>query len=399
MDKNKLNDYARILVSKGAALKPGQLLYVDAEPAHEELAAAIAGAVSALHGRLEIGWASGMVERALLDADIFQKPHEDSLRHLEDIAGQGASYLRLTTPDLDMFAGISAEASSHRARISREVSSIFRKSGLTSTCTACVPGPAWAKLVFPELGAAEALERLWDAVFFCARVEEPDPLKAWDGYMERTRIRKELLNGRGYTAYHYKSAVTDLYLYPAEQERWSGGYMELPDGRRFIPNIPTEEVFLVPHRDKTEGVVCSTMPLNVDGSLIEGIQMRLEKGRITEASAKKGEELLLRLLDTDGGSRYLGEMALVDQRSPIAQTGNIYYTTLYDENASCHIAFGMGGAPFLPEAERRRRGLNTSVLHIDFMVGSDDLDVFGRREDGGWEPILKGGSWAEAFRC
>jgi len=259
--------------------------------------------------------------------------------------------------------------------------------------------PAWARLVFPELPEQEAVARLWDAIFAASRVDAPDPVAAWRDHNAALATRTRLLNERRYSALHYRAPGTDLRLGLADDHVWIGGAERAKNGAICNPNIPTEEVFTTPHARRVEGTVRSTKPLSYQGTLIQDIEVRFEGGRITGATARTGEEVLARVLDTDEGARRLGEVALVPQSSPIAASGLLFFNTLYDENAASHIALGQayktcieGGGAMSGEA-LAARGANESLIHIDWMIGSGQMDVDGIGADGAAEPLMRAGEW------
>lgn len=308
-------------------------------------------------------------------------------------AQRGAAYLRLDSPDLTAFHDVPVEALAQKAREDGQVREIFRKKAAGCGQTiACVPGAAWADAVFPDLPQDRRMDALWDAVLQCTRCKEPDPIQAWMNYLDHTARRKQMLDNKGYTAFHYHGEGTDLTICPA-QDKWKGSCVRSED-RVSVPNIPTEEVFLTPHKYRVDGTVVSTMPLNYKGRLIEGIELEFREGRIIRHTAKRGAELLAAIIETDEGSHYIGEMALVDQASPIARLNRVFYTTLYDENASCHIAIGSALGRIRDPGEREARGMNTSSVHVDFMVGSDTLCIDGLLPSGQWEPVFQNGRWA-----
>jgi aminopeptidase len=259
--------------------------------------------------------------------------------------------------------------------------------------------PAWAKAVFPDLPEDEALQRLWDAIFAASRVDAPDPIAAWAEHNRNLRSRTRLLNEKRFAALHFKGPGTDLKVGLADDHEWNGGSTEAKNGIVCNANIPTEEVFTTPHRDRVDGVVRSTKPLSYQGTLIEEIAVRFENGRIVEAKAKSGEDVLRKVLQTDEGASHLGEVALVPYSSPISRSGLLFYNTLFDENAASHIALGQayskcirnGGA--LSEEELASRGSNRSLIHIDWMIGSNEVDVDGIGQDGRAEPLMRAGEW------
>lgn len=262
------------------------------------------------------------------------------------------------------------------------------------------PNPSWAKLVFPGLPIAEAVEKLAEAIFAASRVNEADPVAAWAAHNADLRKRSGWLNGERFAALHFTGPGTDLTVGLADGHEWHGGASTAKNGITCNPNIPTEEVFTTPHALKVEGHVSSTKPLSHQGTLIDDIRVRFEGGRIVEAKATKGEEVLLKVLDTDEGARRLGEVALVPHSSPISASGILFYNTLFDENASCHIALGqcyskcfLNGASLTPE-QIKAQGGNSSLIHIDWMIGSDKVDIDGIRADGSKVPVMRQGEWA-----
>ena len=262
------------------------------------------------------------------------------------------------------------------------------------------PNPSWAKLVFPDLPIANAVEKLAEAIFAASRVNEADPVAAWAAHNAELRKRSTWLNGERFAALHFTGPGTDLTVGLADGHEWHGGASTAKNGITCNPNIPTEEVFTTPHALKVEGHVSSTKPLSHQGTLIDDIRVRFEGGRIVEAKALKGEEVLLKVLDTDEGARRLGEVALVPHSSPISASGILFYNTLFDENASCHIALGqcyskcfLNGASLTPE-QIKAQGGNSSLIHIDGMIGSDKVDIDGIRADGSKVPVMRQGEWA-----
>ena len=262
------------------------------------------------------------------------------------------------------------------------------------------PNPSWAKIVFPGLPEDEAVRRLADAIFAASRVDVADPIAAWATHNANLKKRSGWLNGERFSALHFTGPGTDLAVGLADGHEWHGGASTAKNGVTCNPNIPTEEVFTTPHAMKVEGHVSSTKPLSHQGTLIDDIRVRFEGGRIVEARASKGEEVLNKVLDTDEGARRLGEVALVPHSSPISASGILFYNTLFDENASCHIALGqcyskcfLDGAT-LSQDQIAAQGGNSSLIHIDWMIGSDKVDIDGIRADGTRVPVMRKGEWA-----
>ena len=261
------------------------------------------------------------------------------------------------------------------------------------------PNPSWAKIVFPGLPEDEAVRRLADAIFAASRVDVADPIAAWATHNANLKKRSGWLNGERFSALHFTGPGTDLTVGLADGHEWHGGASTAKNGVTCNPNIPTEEVFTTPHAMKVEGHVSSTKPLSHQGTLIDDIRVRFEGGRIVEARASKGEEVLNKVLDTDEGARRLGEVALVPHSSPISASGILFYNTLFDENASCHIALGqcyskcfLDGAT-LSQDQIAAQGGNSSLIHIDWMIGSDKVDIDGIKADGTRVPVMRRGEW------
>jgi aminopeptidase len=262
------------------------------------------------------------------------------------------------------------------------------------------PNPSWATIVFPGVPEEEAVRRLADAIFAASRVDVADPIAAWAEHNANLKKRSGWLNGERFSALHFTGPGTDLTVGLADGHEWHGGASVARNGVTCNPNIPTEEVFTTPHALNVEGHVSSTKPLSHQGTLIDNIQVRFEGGRIVEAKASKGQQVLNKVLDTDEGARRLGEVALVPHSSPISASGILFYNTLFDENASCHIALGqcyskcfLDGAT-LSQEQIAAQGGNSSLIHIDWMIGSDKIDIDGIKADGGRVPVIRKGEWA-----
>jgi len=262
--------------------------------------------------------------------------------------------------------------------------------------------PSWAKAVFPDDPEDVAVAKLWRAIFSASRVDTPDPIVAWESHNASLQARTRMLNGRNYAALHFRGPGTDLRVGLADGHEWNGGSTAAKNGIVCNANIPTEEVFTTPHKDRVDGTVTSTKPLSYNGTLIQDIQVRFEGGRIVESRARTGESVLGKVLDTDEGARRLGEVALVPFSSPISRSGLLFFNTLFDENASSHIALGQAyskcirGGGHMSEDELSARGSNRSLIHIDWMIGSDQVDVDGVTADGRAEPLMRGGEWVTA---
>jgi aminopeptidase len=259
--------------------------------------------------------------------------------------------------------------------------------------------PAWAVAMFPNDASDVAIEKLWEAIFNTTRINVDDPVSVWKQHDAELHKRAARLNEKRYAALHYRGPGTDFRLGLSDGHLWLGGGTTAGNGNYCIPNMPTEEVFTTPHKDRADGTVTATKPLSHQGTMIEGIRVRFEKGRIVEAHASRGQEVLQKLIDTDDGARRLGEVALVPHSSPIASSGMLFFNTLFDENAASHIALGQSyssclrdGDKLTPE-ELAGRGANDSLIHVDWMIGSGKLDIDGETATGTIEPLMRQGEW------
>ncbi len=270
----------------------------------------------------------------------------------------------------------------------------------TNWAVVAAAAPSWAARVFPDLAPADQLARLWEAIVALCRLDRPDPIAAWEMHLADLAARTETLNRKAYTALRYTGPGTALTIGLPEGHIWVGGRSTNASGIAFSPNLPTEEVFTMPHKDRVDGTVRSSKPLSYGGTLVEDFSVRFEAGSVVDVHAKKGEQVLRTLIATDAGAARLGEIALVPHSSPIAQSGLLFYNTLFDENAASHVALGAaykftlrGGEGMSDEAFEGAGG-NRSATHVDFMIGSGELNVDGVRADGQSEPLMRAGEWA-----
>jgi len=271
----------------------------------------------------------------------------------------------------------------------------------TNWTVVAAAGEGWAARVFPDVPPSERTTRLWDAIAKLVRLDRPDPVGAWEEHLEALARRRDFLNGKRYSALRYKGPGTDFTLGLAEGHLWVAGRSESRGGITFAPNLPTEEVFSMPHKDRVDGIVHSSKPLSYGGTVIENFSLTFEKGRVTKVSAQRGEAVLQKLVETDSGAGRLGEVALVPHSSPVSQSGLLFYNTLFDENAASHVALGsaykftMSGGEQMDDASFERAGGNRSGVHVDFMIGSQSLDIDGVMANGSTEPLMRRGEWAE----
>ena len=407
IDPEKLDRLAEVAVRIGVNLKPGQDLVITAPMAALELVRRIT-----VHA-YKAG--AGIVTPFFADDEItlarYQHAADESFDRApnwlyEGMAAaykSGAARMAITGDDPMLLA---EQDPAKVARLSK-ATSIAAKPAMNPIVgfevnwnIVAYPGAAWASRVFPDLPVEEAQGKLMDAIYEASRLGGDDPVANWEAHSKTLQQRVDWLNAQNFDALHYTGPGTDLHLGLAEGHIWKGGASPALNGIVCQPNIPTEEVFTCPHAYKVEGTVSATKPLAHQGNVIENIKVRFEAGKIVEATATKGEDILRQLLNTDDGASRIGEVALVPHSSPISQSGVLFYNTLFDENASCHIALGQcyadtieGGSELSPE-ELQQKGGNQSLIHVDWMMGSDAVDIDGITKTGERVPVMRGGEWA-----
>ncbi|WP_323707947.1 aminopeptidase [Mammaliicoccus sciuri] len=274
------------------------------------------------------------------------------------------------------------------------------QSDCMSWCVASYPSVGWAKMMFPELSDDEAVNKLLETILKTVRVDQEDPVKAWEDHDHLLHEKADYLNNKKYKALHYKSEGTDLTIELPDGQYWSGASSVNSKGNSFVANMPTEEVFTAPHKNGVNGTVSNTLPLSYSGNIIDDFTLTFKDGEVVDYKAGIGEEILKSILETDEGSKRLGEVALVPVDSPISNMNTLFYNTLFDENASCHIALGSAyafcieGGKDMSAEQLAENGLNDSTTHVDFMIGSKDLSIDGILENGEKEPVFRDGNWA-----
>ena len=308
------------------------------------------------------------------------------------IAGNNPSLLSQEDPEKV------ARANRATSKAYRPALELISRHQINWTIVSCAT-PAWAAAVFPKLSPEDAIVKLWDAIFSASRADQADPLAAWKAHDAKLHAWADRLNAKRYSTLHFRGPGTDLRVGLADDHLWLGGGTRARNGIYCIPNMPTEEVFTTPHKDRVDGRVSSTKPLSYSGTLIEEISVSFKGGQIVEAHASKGEQVLQRMIETDEGARRLGEVSLVPHSSPIASSGLLFMNTLFDENAACHIALGQAyancvknGDNLTPE-QLAGKGANTSLIHVDWMIGSNRVDVDGISASGASEPVMRAGEW------
>ena len=404
----KLKRYAELVVKVGCALKEGQEFYVSADVSQVQLVRHVVRcAYESGASNVHVQWADEVVGRMNYDyksVESFKEFPEWRATLLNGMAKRGAALLFISSEDPEAMSGIDQAKLMNWILASNKACRDWRDGmdyGRNVWCIIGAASPAWAKRVFPDLPEEEATAKLWDAILHTARCDGEDPAADWAAHERSFHERKAWLNSQNFEALHYTNSLgTDITVGMTDKHIWEGGGEITVDGTFFFPNMPTEEIFTTPHRLHTEGLVVSSIPLNHDGALVEGIRIRFEGGRAVEYSATRGEDVLRQIIETDEGSHYLGECALVPKTSPIKQTGILFLNTLFDENASCHFALGKGfpecydGGRDLNKDELAAVGLNDSATHVDFMLGTDDLCIDGIKPDGTVVPVFREGTWA-----
>ena len=404
-----LKKYAELIVKTGANVQPGQIVQLTASVEQHAFAALVIEACyRAGAGRVIVNWESDVKTRL----DFLYASQEELSRVLpweEEKARQMTEDLPcrifLESEDPDAMAGIDPEKLSAVTRSRRVVLKPYRNAieGKHQWMVAGVPGEKWAKKCFPGLESGEAVSALWDAVLKTVRVtEDNDPVAEWRAHTDFIEAKAAWLNAQGFTSLHYKSANgTDFTVGLIPGAKWVGaGSVNAANGVFYIPNMPTEEIFTTPMAGQCEGTLVSTRPLCWNSQLIEDFSISFENGRAVACTAKRGQALLEKMLRMDECSAMLGEVALVPKESPINRSGLLFYETLFDENACCHCALGAGFKEVLPDGDElsveqaQARGINNSLIHVDFMVGSEDLAIDGVRADGSCELVFRNGTWA-----
>ena len=410
MDKNKLRSYAELIARLGVNVQPGQEVIIRSEPEQMEFLEMLteqcylAGA-----SKVTIEWRSQVLQKLDIkyqSDEVLGRVEPWEEQRLKEKSEKLPANIYLDSDDPDGLAGIDQDKWAKAQQARYKVTKPYRDAmeNKYQWCVAAVPGVKWARKVFPGLDDETAMEKLWEAILKCSRADE-DPMEAWRAHNARLKARCEWLNSLKLRRLVYKSEMsgTDFNVGLIPQMLFMGGAEGLPDsGVLYDANIPSEEVFTTPMKGDVEGLAVATRPLSYRGVLIENFSVRFEKGRAVEVHAEKNEEALRLMIAMDDGASMLGECALVPYNSPIRESGILFYNTLFDENASCHLALGDGYSTCLEDFEKytleetRALGVNESMIHEDFMIGTPDLCITGITEDGREVPIFVNGDWADA---
>ena len=406
MKKTVLRKYAQLLVRCGINVQKGQevLIYADLDQP-EFVQMVVEEAYKAKAKEVEVIWnyqPLGKLHyryKTLKTLGTVKEWEKARQQHYCDVI---PARLHIVSADPDGLKGVNMEKVAKANQMVFPIMKPYRdaRANKDQWCIAAVPGAAWAKKIFPNLSKSQAMEKLWEAILSTSRVTD-DPIQAWADHNADLKARCDYLNSLEITSLHYTAENgTDLTVGMIPNHRFRGGGDESLQGIYFNPNIPSEECFVSPKRGEAEGIVYSSKPLSYQGQLIENFWMRFEGGKVVEVGAEKGKELLETMVAMDEGAAYLGECALVPQDSPICQSGLLFYNTLFDENASCHLALGRGFADSINGYENmtldecHALGINDSMIHVDFMMGHDTMNIEATTKDGKVVTIFRNGNWA-----
>lgn len=408
MQQDKLTEYARLLIEVGIHIRKNQKLVIACQVDQAPFARMCAE-IAYENGCAEVvmNWDDERIARSRFlhaDGSVFDFCPAYKQAFAMEYCRCGAGFLHLSSNDPQNLRGVDSNRISRARKAQSLGMAEYREwidKGVNPWCVAALASPAWARLVFPDLAEEDAVEALWEKIFDANRVRgDGKAVTAWREHVELLGVRTQKLNDYQFSSLRFSNALgTDLTVGLCKNHVWESGGDTTVDGQYFMANMPTEEIFTAPDRSRVNGVVAASMPLCIDGNLIEDLRLVLKGGVIVEAAAKSGEELLANAIAIDEGANRLGEVALVPYDSPIRRTGTLFYNTLFDENASCHLAFGSayptsvkGGIDMSPE-QRVSAGLNKSSTHVDFMIGTSDLSVDGVTADGKTVPVFRDGNF------
>ncbi|MUV37466.1 Aminopeptidase [Lentibacillus sp. JNUCC-1] len=407
IDQQTKEKYAELALKKGVNLQEGQALMLNAPIEGADFTKIVVRKAYEMGAKdVHVNWVDDeltLLKYENAPEEVLTNVPEWRVKLHDFYAEDGAAVLsiRSTNPDLlkDIDPGRIAKAN----KANSEAMVNFRKYTMNDKITwsiISIPTGDWAQKIFPDESKEEAISKLWDAIVKIVRVDQDDPVKAWDDHNATLETARAILNEKKYKRLILTAPGTELEVDLPDGHIWKGGTAESEKGIVFNPNMPTEEVFTMPHKYGVNGHVSSTKPLNYGGSLIDNFTLTFKDGQVVDFKAEQGEATLKHLLDTDEGAKRLGEFALVPHESPVSQSGLIFYNTLFDENASCHIALGKAyptnieGGSAMSDEELDKHGVNDSLTHVDFMIGSEKLDIDGMKADGTTEAVFRKGTWA-----
>ena len=404
-----LEEYARLIVRMGVNLQADQPLVINAPLACADFARRVASAAydAGAHD-VTVAWNDEEFARLRYDKakkSVFTEFPEWRHRLYEDSAAEGAAFVTIHAADPEIFSGVEPERLTLAQQAAGAALLEYRQrlmSNKNAWCVVSIPTESWARKVFPEDAPDAAIENLWQAIFAAVRLAPgEDAAVRWQKHIEFLARAAKFMNDHAFSRLEYKNALgTNLSIELPEGHIWMGGAEKTQDGVTFVANMPTEEIYTLPKRDGVNGTVKATRPLNVNGNLVEGFSLTFKDGKVVDYKAERGAEILKELFSTDEGASYLGEVALVPYDSPISKSGVLFFNTLFDENAACHLAFGKAyptcieGGEAMTSVELLQRGVNDSLVHEDFMVGSRDLTIDGIKADGTRVPVFREGNFA-----
>ena len=403
-----LNEYAKLCVKVGINLQKGQPLVINSPVEGAEFVRLVAKhAYEAGAKQVHVNWNDEALTKMKYEnapMEVFEKFPKWYADGLEEFAEDGAGFLSIYSEDPELLKEIDPKkiaANNKSASIALKGFRKYTMNDINAWCVVSIPTKGWAKRVFPDVSEEEAMKKLWNAIFMATRMNLEDPVGAWEDHLKNLEEKVDFLNEKKFKKLHYISSNgTDLKVELPEGHIWAGGGGKNVKDVFFVANMPTEEVFTMPLKTGVNGVVYSTKPLNYGGNLIDNFKLTFKDGKVVDFEAKEGYEVLKDLLALDEGAKHLGEVALVPFDSPISQSNIIFLNTLFDENASCHFALGKAyptnikGGENMSDEELETKGVNDSLTHVDFMVGSKDLSIVGETKDGEKVQIFENGNWA-----
>lgn len=407
VEQQLLEKYAELVLVKGVNVQQDQAVVVSAPIEGATFTRILAKKAYELGAKnVHINWGDDELTKLkyLHASDEVMENYPDwQVQMMESFAEDNAAFVSIHATDPDLLQDVASDRVAAASKAAGAALKTFREYTMNDRVTwtvISIPTEAWAKKIFPQKSSAEAIQALWDEILKMVRADVEDPIRAWDRHNDVLKKAYELLNDKQYTSLILTAPGTDLKVGLPENHIWQGGAAASEKGITFNPNLPTEEVFTAPHKYEVNGTVSSTKPLNYGGNLIDDFKLTFKDGKVIDYEAKQGKEVFDHLLSTDEGANRLGEIALVPDESPVSQAGLIFYNTLFDENASCHIALGKayptnveGGAE-MDEASLDKHGINDSMIHVDFMIGSNEMDIDGVLVNGTKEPVFRKGTWA-----
>jgi aminopeptidase len=404
--QHQLENYAELAVKVGVNVQQGQTLVVMAPITAAPLVRLIASkAYEAGANNVHVEYSDeelSLIKFMQAPEEAFSEYPMWRAKAWEEFVENGAAFISIYSPNPDLLNDVDPTRVATASKTASTALSGYRSSLMNHTnawSLISYATPEWAAKVFPDVTQEEALQKLWERIIDATRIGLDDPIQAWKEHNAKLLQMVELLNGKRYKQLQYEAPGTSLTVDLPEGHIWLGGAKANSKGVFFNPNMPTEEVFTMPHREGVNGTVRSTKPLNYNGQVINGFSLTFKEGKVIDYSAEQGYEALTNLLDTDDGARHLGEIALVPHDSPISNSNVTFFNTLYDENASCHLALGQAypvniqGGTTMTSEELLAHGANRSLAHVDFMIGSPDMDIDGVMQDGTHEPIFRRGNW------